>query len=106
MIKNDTAITKYIILRLSKCQSKYSKRAVNIMSSVKGRTALMGTAIAVMNYGFVLMMQDSPMEGGFLFALGVVVMFLRELLFDVEYNGSGNIVDAMMDSGEGDEENE
>ena len=101
---NDSAVTKKLIQRLGSCRSRIVNDGIHAMSSVEGRTALLGSAMFVMNYGAYLIADGQEMNGVLLFVVGVAVIYTRELLFDVEYNGNGNIVDAMIDTRNNDDE--
>jgi len=64
---------------------------------------MLGTAISIMNFGALLITEGQEMKGLMLFIAGAGVIYTRELFFDVEYNGKGNIVDAIMHNEEEDE---
>lgn len=103
MFIEDSQFTKTLIKKVSTCKCTGISEAINAMSSVEGRTALLGTALFVINYGAYLITEGSPMEGVALFMAGALVIYTRELLFDVKYNGSGNIVDALLDNRDDDD---
>lgn len=96
MLKDDSWITKQAVKTLKNCEGKKTRYTRDVMSSIEGRTALLGTAVFLMNYGAFLISEDQIRTGAALFLIGVFVIYTRELLFDVEYNGHGTIVDAMM----------